>query len=340
MSEVTNQIIDGEPVFDQQPNPKTGALKVPAKEAAADTALVMYNERNVHLSVSAKAVNIIGNIHGVDSEGKSLMNDDQLKQFFGSVVEVEKASFVLRGAAAWELVTRVQEAGKDFNTTAGNGVDTVLKDICNELRVERSTLQEDYRIYAQFREELTENLATNPDALMSREYYRLALQTQNVTWADPKETLDYFKDQVNSQSYSTNLARRDVKRVNGGMSIEEVRKADLQEREEAANSGEKEKTKTAKERMMNIQVVASDQMQWIIDCVRKKGGSMSNWILAKGKAEFGQAPKPAPAPKKKVVKKATKAKKTTAKKTTGAKKAAAPKKTTTTVAPEGDTGAA
>jgi len=316
---------------------------------ATDMNLIQYNAASTSLSVSGRAATLVNVIHGTDKDGKKLMSDDQLKRLFGSVVETEKAAFVLRGAAAYEIVLRVQEAGKEFNTEAGNGVDTVLRGICKEVGVERQTLQEDFRIYKQFGKQLVEDLGNSPEALLAREDYRLALQVQDTTWCTPDEMLDYFREMRQSTlAYGKDFARRDVKRVNGGMNIDEVRKADLKEREAALKEAESGKKKTVKERMMNIQVVVSDQMQYVVDKVQGKYGSMSSWILKMGKQEFGDAPLPPPKPvvkkaaPKKAAKKTTKAKAKPASKAKGKaapKKKAAPK-VTTTAAPDGDTGAA
>lgn len=274
------EIIDVEVVNETTPK---------ANGKAKDFALVSYDARGTSLSVSHQAATIINLIHGTDKDGNKLMPDDKLKAFFGSVVETERAAFVLRGAAASELIDRLEALGAESNQT--EGVNTALREVAKDAGVDVGTLREDSRIYKEFAEDLVELLAANPERILGREYYRLALQTGNVTWASPREVLNYFQEQLDSLTYSSSFARRDVKRINDGMTIDEVRAADLKEREAALGTPSRAGT-TAKAKMLNIQVEQSDKMQWVISQVLKTGSNMTNWILRKGKEQFGDMPKP------------------------------------------------
>jgi hypothetical protein len=337
MSEATNKATAIVPEVVNE-LPQTGAAPKPQGE---DFALVNYNAKGTALSISTKAATLVNQIHGRDKDGNPLMGQEDLIRLFGSVVETEKAAFVLRGAAAYEVVVRAEAAGADGTTPDGTHVSQLLSDVAKQVGVDKPTLMEDYRIYKEFGAELVEQLGNAPEALLGREYYRLALQTASSTWTTPKEVVEMFNNQRDAVTYSTSFARRDVKRINDGMSIDEVIAADKKEREATAGAVPSRAGTTVKAKMMNIQVEVSDQMNFIISKVNSSGSNMSNWILRKGKEQFGAAPKPEPAPKKTTTKPKAKGKTVKGKgKTSGKKTTTKPKAQPQLEATEGDTGAA
>lgn len=261
----------------------------------ADTALVQYNEQNNYIDISRSAAGLIDKIHGCDSEGNHLIGDTQLVELFKQFTSLENAAFVLRGAAAYEIVVRMESDGREFSTTAGNGVDSVLVDLTRQTGVKKTTLYEDYKIYRHFKDKMIEQLKTDPDQLMPREFYRLSLQTADVSWASPHETLEYFEEQRDTGfHYTSDHARRDVKRINDGLSVDEVKELDAEERM-AAVEGRKTRSapKKVNEPLMSVQISATREMEWYISKIMDEHGSVNAWILRRAKEEFGDVPRSA-----------------------------------------------
>ena len=306
-----------EALAETESEPETEVDGESLTEAPQSMALVSFDGGAQQLSISNSAVRIIADIKD--------MSDEQLVNMFSSVTTVEQSAFVLRGAAAYELVERAKAAGAEIQARqAGKGVDSLLDAIAKQVGVKKATLYDDWRIFSEFGESLVEALAVAPDTILPREYYSLALKTSQVTWVSPLSMVKYFSDRREAGfAYYTDHARRDVKLVNDGFGVPELIANDNAERQAAIDGKKEPAKKKVNEKFVAVQLLASHANDWYLTQVLKKHGSFTAWFTNKCKEEFGDAPKPEPAPKKAPAKKAP-AKKAPAKKAP-AKKASAKK---------------
>lgn len=265
---------------------------MPTKTQPESESTMLMEINHSQLSVSKGAVTLIDRMHAIDEHGARTMSDDDVVDIFMSTVMAEAAAFVIRGAAAYELVERAAASGQRFTTTRGGGIDSVLVDIVKRTGVKRATIYEDYKIYDRHRSDMLTSLADNPDNLLPRELYRLANQVESTTWATPQDMVDYFREMRDSGfAYTSDHARRDVKRVNSGMTIDEVREADIQEREQVIEeiaASESVRVAVAKIPTLTVRLTVKDNTQRYVDRIIEHYGSFDAWFDRKTSEEFGE----------------------------------------------------
>lgn len=231
---------------------------------------------------------LIDRIHAIDTDGQKVIDDDALVDLFQGAIAAESAAFVVRGAAAFELVERAEKQGQAFTTTKGNGVSTVIQDVVRRTNVKTQTIQEDFRIYQLLSSDMTRCLREAPETLLPRELYRMATQIENVTWATPLELVDYFREQRESLTYTSDHARRDVKRVNGGMTIDEVREADAQERADVLAGNKSARLSQANAKMLTLRISKNPRNSRLYEKIINTHGSFDSWFTRRASEEFGE----------------------------------------------------
>lgn len=254
------------------------------KKKNIDVSLVHYSSANQHIEVGGQdsgAVKLI--------ERLSSMNSRDLMKVVEGTVYAERATFVMRGAAAYELVKRKLREVEKFNTTKGAGIDSICNTLAKEVGIDGKTLYKDYRIFEEFGDRLVSTLRDTPERILPRELYAVAVCADPLL-SSPTEVLDYFEEQREvTGGYFTDHARRDIKRVNEGIPLEEIRDLDGIERINKIN--EKKDRALPAERTTNIKILASPENNWLISQIIEKHASFSAWFALRGKEEFGSPPR-------------------------------------------------
>lgn len=226
------------------------------------------------------------------------MSDEDLKQMFTTTNEARRLMFVVNGAISYEIYKRACDRGETFTTRKGEGVSELFRDLSVSSGLELATLRDDFRIFDEFGIELVECLAVSPDRIMPREFYCLAVRTPN-----PQETLRYFEEQRDSVTYYVAHARRDTKKFNEGLSVAEVRRQDLAEREVAVQVARLSATSEAElwsdadeptvtptvERSFQVSLPSNQISEYYVREIVGKYGSFRNWFFHRAAEEFGEA---------------------------------------------------
>lgn len=243
-------------------------------------ALVEYNKKQNVMAVGNSAIDVIRAIPDMSSQ--------KLHKLFVTTLEAERAMFVIRGAAAYEMYVRAVDQGKEFTKTKGNGVDAMITEIAKEAGIDSKTLYKDFKIFELFGDELVEKLATAPESILPREFYAIAAQTSATAKEEPTAVLEYFNTQREvTGGYFTDHARRDIKRFNEGMSVEDCEKLDAEERIEAVSKKKEKKESLPKEQMVNLPILASQTNIKYSKAILSKYGTFSLWFDKKCRDEFG-----------------------------------------------------
>lgn len=239
------------------------------KRKNIDVSLVSYSSKNQVVSAGGEgsgAIQLIERIQG--------MNSVDLMKIVEGTVNAERVTFVMRGAAAFELVKRKLREATKFSKLKGAGVDTICNELAKEIGIDGKTLYKDYRIFEEFKDRLIETLQSGPERLLPREMYAVAVGAE-----DTHEVLDYFEEQRETTGgYFTDHARRDVKRLNEGMTLDEVRELDGVERKAKAGKTEK---------MVTLQLAATEENNFYVAQIIEKHASFSAWFTMRAKEEFG-----------------------------------------------------
>jgi hypothetical protein len=247
-------------------------------------ALVRYDPADQNIIAWGPQSGAIGLIQSLKS-----LNMEQLNRVFTTAMDAERTMFVIRGAAAHELVSRQV---KKFTKEKGQGIDTLMRELAKDTGVDGRTLYKDYLIFEEFGAFLTNLLATNHERIMPREYYALAVNVSVSVPITPMDVAEYFEEKRQATGgYFTDHARRDIKQLNQGASIEEVSTADSVERMDAVNNPKERKQAVAQEKMIPLKVVASPQMFWLIERIVETHGSVGNYLTRRGTEEFGERPR-------------------------------------------------
>lgn len=230
------------------------------------------------------------------------MVDEELKQVFTSVNEARRLMFVINGATSYEIYKRASERGETFTTKKGMGISELFRDLSMSSGLDISTLRDDFRIWDEFNVVILDYLANIPERILPREFWLLAVKAPN-----PQATLKYFESQRDSLSYYVQHARRDTKKLNQGMSLDQVLKEDIEERAEYlaglgseqssvltpanADSTDTDTTDTTASKSPKLVTVGLPETPETLYYVRQiieKYGSFSGWFSIRSKEEFGE----------------------------------------------------
>lgn len=289
----------------------------------SSTALVEFDPTVGALNTNQHSNVAMGMINSLSD-----MGDENLINFYASVVSTDKTMFVVRGATAQELFNRATAGDNGFfNGVKDQGKNVIIKEIAKEIGAEYSTLVEDIQVMDELGAALLETLQTSPEALLPREYYVLASRTDV-----PNKTLGYFEDQRSSLSYTTGDARRDTKKLRNGATIATVKKEDAAERKlslDAKAKAPKGKKGEKAPRPLHVQLEGTYANQYFLRKVVEKYGNLNAFFVKRCTEEFGEAPLPPVKEKPKAKPKAKAKIKKTAPKKGSVQKAPARRKATT-----------
>lgn len=265
------------------PDAPTSPIQKVGKAPAPD-ALISYDPFSSHVQVGNSVRDLISVLPKLD--------DLALVEMFRNTVGAEKAMFVIRGATAHEIIKRAEDAGKKFGKTNGGGIDSVINEIAKDVGIDGKTLYADYKVFEEFGGYLTEQLTTAPEAIMPREYYVLAIKT-GMSQELPMSILEYFEERrLSTNGYFTDHARRDVKLLNEGKTIEQVMEMDATNRAEiVADKNKKAPAKTGSsapiEKTLSVSLPDNAQVKSWYKQILAKYGTFESWYTRKCTEEFG-----------------------------------------------------
>lgn len=157
--------------------------------------------------------------------------------------------------------------------------------------IEGPTLYKDYRIFEEFGGRILEYMVAAPEKLLPREMYGVALHTNNNPGFTTLDVLDYFEEQREATGgYFIDHARRDSKKINDGMTINEVREQDMNARLELIEK-RKLREPSIKEPTTKVDVPATPESNYYMLKIIDKYASFSSWFLQKALEEFGKPKK-------------------------------------------------
>lgn len=248
------------------------------KKENIDVSLVHYSSKDQLIEAGGQNSGAIKLIERLQS-----MNSRDLMKIVEGTVNAERVTFVMRGAAAFELVKRKLREVQKFNKLKGAGIDTICNTLAKEIGIDGKTLYKDYRIFEEFGSRLIATLGDTPERILPREMYAIAVGVDKET-NDPEEVLDYFEEQREATGgYFTDHARRDIKRLNDGMTLDEVREQDGLERIQRISNA-----KAPNEKMATLQIAATKDNNWYLSQIIEKHASFSSWFTMRAKEEFGE----------------------------------------------------
>lgn len=290
--EFTWQILDGDRVMAEGKN-KTMAdreaeiTKFEAgkqKRENIDVSLVHFTSKNNYVEAGGRNSGAAQFIERLPA-----MNSRDLLKVVEGTVNAERVTFVMRGAAAFELVKRKLREVEKFTKVKGQGIDTICNTLAKEVGIDGKTLYKDYRIFEEFGDRLKALLVDTPERILPRELYAVAV-CANSELTTPAAVLDYFEEQREATGgYFTDHARRDIKRINEGLTIDEIREMDGLERIEKVN--EKKERMPDGDKTTSLKIVASVEANYYMRQIIDKHASFSTWFLTRAKEEFGNLPK-------------------------------------------------
>jgi hypothetical protein len=278
--------------------PKAAAVVEPVEvevispNVAESMSLVTYSTESGMIESSVHNMNAIEMIKKLPS-----MPDEKLKDIFTSAAEARRLLFVINGAASHEIYKRASERGETFTTKKGQGISELFRDLSLSSGLDLATLRDDFRIWDEFEVILLDYLANFPERILPREFWLLAVKTPA-----PQTTLQYFEMQRDSVSYYVQHARRDTKKFNQGLGVDQILREDLEERAQAmadmaaakaegapepVSSGEKAEAEVRKEKLVSVGLPENTETLYYVRQIIEKYGSFSGWFLIRAKEEFG-----------------------------------------------------
>lgn len=261
------------------PKPKTTTKQTAKKPPLKDVALVHYSPSRAFLS--AGGPNAVSFIKSLDK-----LSDDQLMHVLEGTFHAERVAFVLRGAAAYQMIGRVSNR-KDNKL----GIDGICNQMAKEFSVDGKTLYRDYKIFEVHATYLLELLMQRPEQILPREFFAESVKLESGLRISPQDVIHYYEERRDSTGgYFVSHARRDREKFNQGMSIKDVRHEDTLERMEAINREKRKEPSIIKEKLLTIQVVASHKGQWFMHQILDNYESFSEWFYTRGAEEFGDPP--------------------------------------------------
>jgi hypothetical protein len=136
--------------------------------------------------------------------------DEDVLGIAHTAAQIERAGFVVRGACAHEMKTRMRE--RALRGQDDDSIGAQLSALARDIGVAPSTLDDDSRIFETFQDDFR-----GDTELLDREHYRLALSAP-----DPHEAIELARTQKDKGTYSTRDYREDVKELKEGKPAAQV----------------------------------------------------------------------------------------------------------------------